>query len=138
MGGWGVSRVRRVGCGAVLLPVSSVAVSSASVIWYAWAARCRLRHVPCCPHFPYISSMRRRIARTASSGRIHTSVSSAVAGHATSRRVPFSSASHILLMAAALPAAVAFLAPHFAPRHPSPSLSSAGCLRFAFALQFRQ
>ena len=43
MGGWGVSRVRRVGCGAVLLPVSSVAVSSASV---AWAARCRLRHVP--------------------------------------------------------------------------------------------
>ena len=46
MGGWGVSRVRRVGCGAVLLPVSSVAVSSASVIWYAWAARCRLRHVP--------------------------------------------------------------------------------------------
>ena len=74
MGGWGVSRVRRVGCGAVLLPVSSVAVSSASVIWYAWvrrvgcgavllpvssvavssasviwyawAARCRPRHVP--------------------------------------------------------------------------------------------
>ena len=47
MGGWGVSRVRRVGCGAVLLPVSSVAVSSASVIWYAWAARCRLRHLTC-------------------------------------------------------------------------------------------
>jgi hypothetical protein len=39
MGGWGVSRVRRVGCGAVLLPVSSVAVSSASVIWCVWAAR---------------------------------------------------------------------------------------------------
>ena len=63
MGGWGVSRVRRVGCGAVLLPVSSVAVSSASVIWYAWAARCRLRHVPSAllsslsAHLFYISSM---------------------------------------------------------------------------------
>ena len=42
MGGWGVSRVRRVECGAVLLPVSSVAVSSASVIRHAWVARCRL------------------------------------------------------------------------------------------------
>ena len=39
MGGGGVSRARRVGCGAVLLPVSSVAVSSASVIWCVWAAR---------------------------------------------------------------------------------------------------
>ena len=63
MGGWGVSRVRRVGCGAVLLPVSSVAVSSASVIWYAWAARCRPRHVPSAllsslsAHLFYISSM---------------------------------------------------------------------------------
>ena len=42
MGGWGVSRVRRVECGAVLLPVSSVAVSSAAVVRHAWAARCRL------------------------------------------------------------------------------------------------
>jgi len=42
MGCWGVSRVRRVECGAVLLPVSSVAVSSAAVVWHAWAARCRL------------------------------------------------------------------------------------------------
>jgi hypothetical protein len=32
MGGWGVSRVHRVECGAVLLPVSSVAVSSVAVI----------------------------------------------------------------------------------------------------------
>jgi len=63
MGGWGVSRVRRVECGAVLLSVSSVAVSSAVVVRCVWAARCRPfgGHVPACHESrPYRISRRVR------------------------------------------------------------------------------
>ena len=67
MGGWGVtvSRARRVDRvrGAVLLSVSSVAVSSAVVVRCVWAARCRPfgGHVPACHESrPYRISRRVR------------------------------------------------------------------------------
>jgi hypothetical protein len=67
MGGWGVSRVRRVECGAVLLPVSSVAVSAVFVCFRHPGTRGRLVAVsPVAssrPHFPYVSSMRRTVSR---------------------------------------------------------------------------
>ena len=139
MGGWGFSRARRVECGAVLLPVSSVAVSSAAVVRHAWAARCRLSGGLA------TSSLSLRLLH-ASYNRTHRLLRSQPHVRVGCRRWPrhqpsrpclqrFAHSSH---MAAALSAAVALRAPHFAPRHPSPSLSSAGCLRFAFALQFRQ
>ena len=129
-----MSRVRRVECGAVLLPVSSVAVSSAAVVRHAWAARCRLSGGLA------TSSLSLRLLH-ASYNRTHRLLRSQPHVRVGCRRWPrhqpsrpclqrFAHSSH---MAAALSAAVALRAPHFAPRHPSPSLSSAGCLRFAFA-----
>ena len=57
MGGWGVSRVRRVGCGAVLLPVSSVGqnISSYQILMgntrydQFYLVKCRTWYYPVVP-----------------------------------------------------------------------------------------
>ena len=135
MGGVGVSRARRVRCGAVLLPSRLLPSSSAAFV-------CR-RSLP-----PRVRGRALTFHTFSSCSVRPPSLPLPVAAIRPCRPPPLatrpasashlSSASHILLMAAALSAAVAFLAPHLLPKHPSPSFSSAGRRRFARALQLRQ